>query len=102
MSERVRLEFVLFLSETFLTCQNANCLTVEVVSVWLSSPPHRAAPDCREPAQSHKHHCQAQLDGGAESDSVDFCGRGRGGVHLGFDSLVYHIQATDQTQQHLR
>lgn len=64
-------------------------------------PPHRAAPDCREPAQSHKHHCQAHLDGGAESDSVDFCGRGRGGVHLGFDSLVYHIQATDQTQQHL-
>lgn len=38
MSERVRLEFILFLSETFLTCQNANCLTVEVVSVWLSSP----------------------------------------------------------------
>lgn len=80
-------------------CKLFNCWGSQRVAVL---PPHRAAPDCREPAQSHKHHCQAHLDGGAESDSVDFCGRGRGGVHLGFDSLVYHIQATDQTQQHLR
>lgn len=53
-------------------------------------------------AEIHGSSCQGRCCDAAESGSVDLCGAGHTGVHLGSGSLVYHIQTTDQAHQHLR